>query len=229
MNHLFLSHTALFHGLTEQEITEALSCLSIREVRCARHETILRAGDTTAEIGLVMEGSVTIVVQFYWGGCHIFGHVEPGEIFAESYAAIPGRELLCDVIAAESCQILFLNINRLLTCCQRQCTFHQRLIHNLLRISASKNLNLSTRMMHTAPKSIRDRLLSYLSEQAAVHGSAHFTIPFSRQQLADYLGVDRSALSSTLSKLQREGFLHYRKNEFTLESCGLSAPSRKPQ
>ena len=157
-----------------------------------------------------------MVVNFWWGNSNIFGHVRKGDIFAENYAAIPGKELLCDVVAAEDSDVLFLSLGKVLATCKNSCPFHHRLTHNLLRISAQKNLNLSTRMMHIAPKAIRERLLSYLSEQAMENGAAHFTIPFSRQQLADYLGVDRSALSNELSKMQRDGLIEYRKNEFTL-------------
>ena len=179
---------------------------------------ILRSGNAVHEIGLVETGSVNIVVNLYWGNSIIFGHVEPGSIFAENYAAIPGRELICDVVAAEPTEVLFLDLNRLLKTCQNGCAFHQRLIHNLLCICAQKNLNLSSRMMHTAPKKLRDRLLSYLSEQAAINGCTHFTIPYTRQQLADYLGVDRSAMSNELSKMQKDGLITYRKNDFMLHS-----------
>ena len=207
MNYLFLTNTPLFHGVREDEIEHLLSCLGAREKTYQKNEIIFRAGSAVSEIGLVQSGSVNIVVNFYWGNSNIFGHVEKGMIFAENYAAIPGKELLCDVVAAEPCEILFLNLTKLLTTCTSGCSFHQRLIHNLLRISAMKSLNLSSRMMHTAPKSIRDKLLSYLSEQA---------IPFDRQQLADYLGVDRSALSNELSKMQKDGLISFKKNEFIL-------------
>ena len=219
MNYFFLQNTPLFHGIREDEIKEMLSCLSAREREYKKDDVILRAGNTASEIGLVESGSVNIVVNFYWGNSNIFGHVEKGSIFAENYAAIPGQELLCDVVAAEDCEILFLDMNKLSTACSKGCAFHNRLIHNLLRISAKKNLGLSTRMMHIAPKAIRDRLLSYLSEQAQESGSPHFTIPFDRQQLADYLGVDRSALSNELSKMQKDGLISYRKNEFTLNEA----------
>ena len=148
-----------------------------------------------------------VTVQFPTGdGCEV------------NFAAIPGRELNCDVVAAEDTEVLFVDIHRLLSTCQNSCPFHRRLIHNLIRISAEKSLSLSNRMMHTAPKSIRDRLLSYLSEQATRNRSPRFSIPFSRQQLADYLGVDRSALSNELSKMQRDGLITYRKNEFQLNN-----------
>lgn len=219
MNSLFLSNTPLFHGIREDEIDSMMSCLYAREKSYKKDEIILRAGNTTSEIGLVESGSVNIVVNFYWGTSNIFGHVSKGAIFAENYAAIPGQELLCDVVAAEDCQILFLNMEKLTTTCASGCSFHNRLVHNLLRISARKNLGLSTRMMHIAPKALRERLLSYLSEQAMEHGSPHFTIPFDRQQLADYLGVDRSAMSNELSKMQKDGLITYRKNEFTLNEA----------
>lgn len=218
MNYFFLANTPLFHGIQETDIRQMLTCLGAWEKTYQKDEIIFRAGNTVHEIGLVENGSVNIVVNLYWGNSVIFGHVGQGAIFAENYAAIPGKELLCDVVAAEPSEILFLDLKKLLTTCQNGCSFHQRLIHNLIRISAQKSLNLSSRMMHTAPKALRDRLLSYLSEQAAINGSTHFTIPYNRQQLADYLGVDRSAMSNELSKMQRDGLITYRKNDFTLKS-----------
>lgn len=216
MNTLFLSHTPLFQGIREEEMQTLLHCLNAREHTYKKDEVILSAGTSVNEIGLILSGSVNIVVNFYWGNSHIFGHIGKGQVFAENYAAIPHKELLCDVVAAEETEVLFLNMHNLLTTCNKACSFHTRIIHNLFRISANKNLNLSSRMMHTASKSIRGRLLSYLSEQALEQGSVHFTIPFDRQQLADYLAVDRSAMSNELSKMQKDGLITYHKNEFTL-------------
>ncbi|MDO4754407.1 MAG: Crp/Fnr family transcriptional regulator, partial [Bacillota bacterium] len=177
---------------------------------------IFRTGEVIYRIGLVLEGSVNIVVHFFWGNSNIFGHIEKGKIFGEAYAAIPGKELPCDVVAAEDSKILFLDFKKIMTTCPNCCAFHTRIIHNIVRISASKNINLSSRMMLIAPKSIRDKLLSYLSEQAMEHANANFSIPFSRQQLEDYLGVDRSALSNELSKMQKDGLITYQKNHFIL-------------
>ena len=216
MNTAFLTKTALFQGITEQEVIALLPCLRAREKKYKKGAVIFHAGTATSEIGIVEEGSVHIVVNFYWGNSNIFGHIGRGEIFAENYAAIPGKELLCDVVAAENAKVILLDLRCLLSSCEKNCMFHNRLIQNLVRISAMKSLNLSSRMMHTAPKSIRERLLSYLSEQAAEHGNPHFMIPFSRQQLADYLSVDRSALSNELSRMQKDGLIAFKKNEFTL-------------
>lgn len=235
MNYFFLANTPLFHGIQEEELPALLPCLNAHERTYQKDEIILRAGEAVSEVGLMEQGSVNVVVNFYWGNSNIFGHVGKGDIFAQNFAAIPGRELTCDIVAAEESRVLFVDMGKLLTTCENQCGFHRRLIHNLIRISAVKSLSLSSRMMHIAPKAIRERLLSYLSEQAAEHGSAHFTVPFSRQQLADYLSVDRSALSNELSKMQRDGLITYRKNEFTLNEdarqgespAGQARPSEK--
>ena len=139
----------------------------------------------------------------------------------ENFAAIPGKELICDMVAAEPCNILFMNMDQILNTYDSNSISHQKLLNNLIKISASKSLDLSVRMLHTAPHSLRARLLSYLSEQAMINCNSHFRIPFNRQQLADYLAVDRSALSNELSKMQKDGLITVNKNEFTLHECDL--------
>lgn len=218
MNYEFLSSTKLFCGMPPEKIKNALSCLNASEKKFKKGGIIYRAGDTVTEIGLVEEGSVNITVNFYCGTSNIFGHIAKGEIFAETYAAIPNKKLICDVVAAENSKILFLDINKLINGTCSSCGCHGIIIHNLLQISAEKNLKLSSRMMHTAPKTVRGRLLSYLMWQAAKSESRKFHIPFTRQQLADYLGVDRSVLSAELSKMQRDWLINYRKNDIKLNN-----------
>lgn len=217
MNYSFLSSTPLFQGISEVEIKHILTCLRAEEKSFEKNEIIFSAGSAINEIGLVESGSVNFVVNFYSGTSNIFGHIEKGSIFGENYAAIAGKELLGDVIATEQAKILFINLGNLLSVCSNACNYHQRLVHNLLRISAQKNLNLSERMMHTAPKTIRERILSYLSEQAILNSGNSFAIPFDRQQLADYLNVDRSALSNELGKMQKDGIIEFKKNKFVLK------------
>lgn len=216
MNYYFLSNTRLFSGTTEKETEAMLHCLGSYTRQYEKGEMVYREGDRIECMGLVLSGSVMIESDDIWGNRSILGHVEAGQIFAETYACIPGEPLMVNVSACEKTEILFLNVSRLLTTCPNSCEHHNHVIRNLLQISAQKNLGLSRRILHTSSKSIRGRLLSYLSEQARACGSYRFTIPFNRQQLADYLGVDRSALSNELSKMKKEGILSCNKNRFLI-------------
>ncbi len=216
MDAVFLSGTALFRGTSPEEIKTMLDCLGAKTRRYPRGAAIYHMGDVTRAMGLVLSGSVSIENDDVWGNKSILDRVGPGQVFAETYACVPGEALMVSVVAAEETEILFLDAGRILQPCSDACAFHSRLIRNLLSISARKNLLLSRRIFHTSAKSIRGRLLSYLSFQAAQHGSNDFEIAFNRQQLADYLSVDRSALSGELSKMQRDGLLRVNRSHFTL-------------
>ena len=216
MDHLFLSKTVLFRGSSPEEIKTMLDCLSAQTQTYQRGGIVYHAGDVVTSLGLVLSGSVSIENDDVWGNKSILDRVGPGQVFAETYACVPGEPLLISVVAAETTEILFLDMSRVLHICSNACGFHSKLIRNLLAISAQKNLNLSRRIFHTSSKSIRGRLLSYLSFQAIQHGSRDFVIPFNRQQLADYLSVDRSAMSSELSKMQKDGLLKVERSHFIL-------------
>ena len=216
MNALLLSKTPLFRGATPEEVEAMLTCLGVERRRYAKGELILRTGEVVTALGMVLSGKAIIESHDLWGGTTVLDSVAPGQIFAETYACTPGEPLMVDVVAAGPSEILFLNVNRVLQVCPNACAYHSGLLRNLLALSAQKNLSLSRKIFHTASKSIRGRLLSYLSYQAVRAGSRRFTIPFSRQQLADYLNVDRSALSNELSKMRREGLLTVDKNRFEL-------------
>ena len=214
MNYSFLTGTALFKDISPEEIHHMLHCFRASEKNYRKGEIIYHAGDSAECLGLILEGSVLIENDDLWGSKSILDQVGKGQIFAETYAMIPGEPLMVSVTAACVCRVLFLNVRKLTQPCPSACSFHQRIVQNLLRISAQKNLNLSQRIFFTSSKSIRGRLVSYLSHQAKKSGSCEFTIPFNRQQMADYLGVDRSALSKELSKMKKEGVLTYKKNAF---------------
>lgn len=193
-----------------------LKCLGGYTRQYEKGAMVYHEGQCIQNLGLVLSGSVSMERDDLWGNKSIFGRADAGQIFAETYACIPGEPMMANVVAGAKSEILFLNASKLLTTCQNSCTYHNRLIENLLQISARKNLELSRRILHTSAKTIRARLLSYLSEQAKRCGSDQFSIPFNRQQLADYLSVDRSALSNELSKMQRDGILTCEKNTFHL-------------
>lgn len=220
MDYHFLSKTMLFGGTPEEEIRGMLKCLGAEQKHFSKGTVICHAGNVVQSLGMVLSGSVHIENDDFWGNKSLLDCIGPGQVFAETYACVPGEPLMVDVVAAKTCDILFLNTGRLLRTCSSACPHHRKLIQNLLAISSQKNLNLSRRILHTSSKSIRGRLLSYLSFQATRQGSPDFTIPFNRQQLADYLSVDRSAMSNELGKMQKEGLLTTDKNHFCLKMGG---------
>ena len=212
----FLTQTQLFRDIPVGELSGLLNCLRAVRRQYEKGAVLCSAGERTASIGLVLSGSVHIESDDVWGNKSILSSVGPGQVFAETYACLPDEPLMVSVTAAEDTAVLFLHAPHMLAPCTQTCICHAQLIRNLLFVSARKNLELSRRAFHTAPKTIRGRLLSYLSMQAIRTGSDSFSIPFDRQQLADYLGVDRSALSAELGRMRREGLLDFKKNRFRL-------------
>lgn len=216
MDFALLSHTPLFAGVSPQEIEAMLACLDTERRHYTKGQIILRSGDTVRSMGIVLSGRVLIEKTDLWGNATVLDSVGPGQIFAETYACTPQEPLMVDAVAAESAEVLFIQVARVLEVCPSSCAHHHTLIRNLLALSAQKNLLLSRKIFYTAPKTIRARLLSYLSDQAIRCGRRSFTIPFNRQQLADYLNVERSALSNELSKMQQDGLIETERNYFRL-------------
>lgn len=215
MDYLSLSNTKLFHEISTHNIQHVLKCLQSRVESFEKGEIIFSIGDEIREIGLVLSGSVLIENNDFWGNRSILAAIEKDNIFAESYAFI-NEKLKVTVIAAEDTEVLFLNTKSLITMCSKACNFHTQLIQNLLSISSSNNIRLSQRILNTSSKTIRGRLISYLSQESHKHFSNKFKIPLNRQELADYLNVDRSALSNELGKMRNEEILSFHKNEFQL-------------
>lgn len=207
--------TPLFEGIGDEALAEMFACGGARKKSFGKGDVLLRAGCVTREVGIVQEGSVNIENIDLWGNRSILSHVPAGQVFAETYAFC-GEPMMVDVVAAEKTEVLFLNMDVLIHTPHPDSAWQPILVQNLLNISLRKNLALSERIFCTAPKTIRGRLLLYLSNQAAKAGSRHFRIPFDRQGLADYLNLDRSALSKELGKMRDEGILETTKNEFTL-------------
>ena len=213
-----LRTSGIFSGISEEETEKMLHCLEVRPETFQKDEYILRAGDRVEAFGLVITGKVLIFQEDFWGNRNILAAVGAGHCFAETFACSPGAVLNVSVMAQTNVQVLFLNVKRILTTCPSTCSHHSRMIRNLLSELAEKNLRLNEKITHLGQRSRRAKILSYLSAEAQRHGSAEFDIAFSRQQLADYLSVDRSGLSMELSRMQEEGLLEYRKNHFVLKS-----------
>jgi len=213
-----LEKAALFSGTSATEIESMLGCLGTRTRSYDAGEYVFHMGDKTNSVGLVLEGRVEIENVDVWGNVSVIDTCGAGQLFCEEYAAIPDEPLMVDVVALEKTRIMFLTAGKVLTTCPHACPHHSRTSLNLTTMIARKNLSLSRQIFHAAPKSIRGKLLSYLSYEANMVGSDEFDIPFNRQQLADYLGVDRSALSNELSKMQKEGIVETKRSHFKLKA-----------
>ena len=209
-----LEKTPVFQGFTEGELEEALALLQNRTKAYQKDQTIFLEGDFVSELGIVLEGSVTIERIDYQGNKNILGINSAGQVFAESYA-MTGKPLMIDVTANEDCRIFFLDIQQL-KANPVQRPWVTKLLFNLVMISNRKNLELSSRSFHTVSKQIRGRVLSYLTAVSHETGCRSFEIPLNRQQMADYLNLDRSALSGELSKMRDEGLISFHKNHFEL-------------
>lgn len=216
MNTEFLQHTALFRGFQTNEIEAAITHLGGHVKTFSKEMMILHEGDFTDEMGIILSGSVTIERIDYTGSRSILAHNSTGHMFAETYAFLKNEALMVDVVANEECEILFINLKRVQTPESKQFSWYPTLLLNLLNISDHKNLKLSRRSFHTLSKHVRGRVLSYLTAQSRKCGSNEFDIPFNRQQLADYLNLDRSALSNELGKMRDEGMIEFHKNHFQM-------------
>lgn len=205
----------LFAGLSKEEYTDMRKCECLQEQSFDKGEVILTAGDQTIYMGLILSGQVSIEINNIWGGRSMLNKLGPGEIFGESYA-ITGESLVVEAVAIEVSRILMINIAGLFQGHHADANWHSKLLRNVLLLSARKNVALSQRAFLLSFTKIRGRLDAYLSAQALETGQMKFDIPFNRQELADYLNVDRSALSKELTHMRDEGLIEFNKNHFRI-------------
>ena len=211
-----LKSCPFFSGMTDEETLSILHCLDARVLKKSRNEYIFRCGESTEVMGLVLRGSVLMIQEDLWGHRNIITTIGPGDFFGEPYAATPGSVLNISVVANEDSEMLMLNVNRLLTVCSTVCTHPNRLIRNMVSVLAGKVLLFNNKITHLSKRTTREKLLSYLSSEAIRQGKLSFDIPYDRQQLADFLCVERAAMSAELGKLKREGILETERNHFIL-------------
>lgn len=207
----------LFSGISENELMVMLSCLDTRKESLPKDTFLLRVSDTAESIGLVLSGSVLIIQEDIWGNRNILSKAGPGQTFAAAYACAPGSVLNVSVVSETPVTAMYLNVKRILNVCPSACTHHSRIIRNLLGELAEKNLRLGEKLTHMGQRSTRAKLMSYFSAEVQRLGKYEFDIPFSRQQLADYLAVERSGLSLELGKMKKDGLLDFHKSHFVLK------------
>ncbi len=211
-----LRRSVLFAGIGRDELEAMLGCLKARARDYREGEFILHAGDAARGVGIVISGRAQIVRENLQGNRMILSGLSEADLFGEAFACLEGAELAVSVEAVTNCQIMWLDVNRIVTVCPSACQFHSRLIQNLLRVLAHKNVELNEKVRLLSLPSTRDKLLDYLSGYARRAGSRRFTIPYNRSQLAEYLGVDRSAMSRELSRMRDAGVLIFERNQFEL-------------
>lgn len=211
-----IKNTKLFAEMKDEDISSVLSCLCTVEKKLLRGQHLYRAGEKIANAALVLEGAIHIYREDYWGNSSIIAEAGEGELLGEVYSYFSDEPAGINAVAVRDSVVILMDIRRMLLTCGTACSYHTKLIQNFVRVIADKNRELTQKIEHLSQRSIRGKLMSYLSEQSLKAGSDSFVIPFNRQQLADFLSVDRSAMSKELGKLKEERVLDFYKNHFTL-------------
>lgn len=207
----------LFAGIAERDMLAMLECLGARKQRYAKDQTIFHEGDAAGDLGIVLSGAVQVVQEDYYGRSTIVAHVLSGELFGESFACAELDALPVRVTAAEDAVVALISCRRITAPCRSACASHAQLIFNLMNVMARKNLQLREKLEITSQRTTREKLLAYLMQQSRLRGRRRFTIPFRRQELADYLHVDRSGLSVEISRLKAEGIIDCYRSTFELK------------
>lgn len=211
-----MKRTRLFSGVGAEELPVMLNCLRAVVRSYRKGEYVFRSGEQIGSITVLVEGRLLIQKDDYWGNRSIVNVIEPGELFGEAYTAPDSGALRNDVLAAEDSTAVFFDIHRVLTVCPSACRFHTLTVQNLFYAISEKNRKLVSKLDITSKRTTREKLLSYLSEEAKRQNASAFEIPFNRQQLADFLSVDRSAMSNELCKLRDAGLISFDRSRFTL-------------
>ena len=211
-----LKRCPLFEGIPMEDLDAMLNCIGGHFMEIRKGQSIFQEGDPAAYVGMVLTGAVRLVREDYYGNRSIVAHIGPAELFGETYACAAVTALPVSIVADADGKVLLMDCRRITTSCTNACAFHNRMIFNLLRMVATKNLVFDQKIQVTSQRTTREKLMAYLLNQAKLQGSSSFTIPYDRQGLADYLEVDRSGLSAEISKLRKEGILESERNHFVL-------------
>lgn len=215
-NFEIMRNCPLFQGIDDESLSRMLTCLGAKREKFEKRNDILSEGVRAKDIGIMISGEAQEVRLDYFGNRSIISEISSSEVFGEDFACAEAGELPISVVATEPCEVMFIDCAHILHTCHNNCGFHQQLIYNLMKILASKTLKFHERIEITSHRTTREKLLAYLDIESKKQGKRSFEIPFDRQELADYLEVERSGLSAEISKLRSEGMIKSEKNRFTL-------------
>lgn len=211
-----LHNCSLFDGISDSDLPMLLDCLGAKVEKFGKKNTIISEGSPAKHIGIVLSGYAQTVQLDYCGNRSIISAASPSETFCEAFACAGIDSVPVSVVAAEACEIMLLDSCRIMNSCTKACGFHRQMIFNLMKELAAKNIMFHRKIEITSARSTREKLLTYLVFEAKKNKRLSFTIPFNRQELADYLEVDRSGLSAEISKMRNEGILECNRSHFTL-------------
>lgn len=212
-----LKKTELFAHTDRQSLPSILRCMGARSSLYRRDEFIVPAGCELTRVGIVISGTAQIIKEDSNGARVIVDELESGDIFGEAIACAGVKMSPVAVAAVTDCEIVFIELSKIITTCSSACEFHTRIIDNLLKIIANKNIALNNKIDILSKKNIREKLAAYLIAQMSAAGSHVFDIPFTREELADYICVNRSAMSRELSRMRSEGILDFHRNSFSIK------------
>ena len=211
-----LRKCSLFSNIADENLIPMLSCLNARVIKYGKGEDIISEGQSAKDVGIVLSGKVQIIKIDYYGNKNIIANIEPSQLFGESFACADIKSIPVSVVASDDTEVMMIDCVRITKTCSNSCSFHNQIVLNLMRIMAMKNIFYTQRAEVISKRTTREKLLAYLDQQAKKNSSDCFEVPFDRQELADYLEVDRSGLSAEISKLRAEGVIECRKNKFRL-------------
>ncbi|MDR2659475.1 MAG: Crp/Fnr family transcriptional regulator [Spirochaetaceae bacterium] len=211
-----LLNCRLFAGVKVAEIEKLLDCFRTRARKFEKDAYIFMENDEISTMGIVISGAVHLVRDDFWGNRAIIVRIAAGEIFAEAFACGKSGRIPLSAVAVERTEALFIHAKKINSVCASACPFHTRILNNMIEELAGKNITLINKIQHITRRSTRKKLISYLSAEAKAAGASSFDIPFNREELAEFLSVDRSAMSSELGRMKTAGLLTFRKNHFTL-------------
>ena len=208
----------LFEGIDPPDRIAMLGCTGYRVGTYRKGDIVSFEEEIIRHVGIVLSGTVDMIKEDIWGNKTMLVRISKGEVFGETFACGSDNLSLVTFTVSEDTQILFIPFDRVMHSCTMACRFHQKLIENMVRVIAGKNRDLMRKVEVVSKRSIREKLLSYLSLQAETHNSRYFEIPLGRVELAEYLCVDRSALTRELAKMKEDGLIDYDRNHFRMLS-----------
>jgi CRP-like cAMP-binding protein len=219
-----LRKSGLFDDCTDNEIDHFSTCLNVKRKKIAKNAFVFMKGDKFRSVGIVLSGAFHIIEDDYWGNRTITAHLAQGDSFAAAFVCADLKTMPVSLMACEDAEIMLFDFDKMITLCEKPCSFHTQVIKNLLSIMAQKNVMLLKKIRYVTQRTTREKLLSYLSDMAFINqrhnfpksANSSFEIPFNRNELADYLAVERSAMSAMLCRMRDEGIISFQKNRFTL-------------